>query len=180
MDIFTRKIMDMTESRCYLCQEPERIVGHNTKSCPFVKCRNCGKEGHVRQKCPDLFNEDFKKVLVVKYAQKSNEINFVLSSCVEIYPHEQATVDVVIREKGLTCIKNIKLNVPGSRLTSRFPMKIEDATKVLSLNVINTSNEAVPDEFFDYFFHIELYFQKYYVPTLIFDNLYLRRPKQCY
>ena len=159
--------MDMTESRCYICQEPERIVGHNTKSCPFVKCRNCGKQGHVRQKCPDLvskieqnsvkssltgseFNEDFKKVLVVKYAQKSNEINFVLSSCVEIYPHEQATVDVVIREKSLTCIKNIKLNVPGSRLTSRFPMKIKDATKFLSLNVINTSNEAVHNEIFDF------------------------------
>ena len=171
--------MDSTESRCYLCQELESTVGHNTESCPFVKCKNCGKQGHVRKYCPDLVSktdqnsvkssltgfenfpskslyEDLKTDLVVKYVQISD---FVLSSCVEVDPHKKAIVDVMIPEKvqkGLTCIKNLKLNIPGLCLTSRFPMMIKDATKVLSLTVINTSNETVRNEFFDYFCLIEL------------------------
>ena len=42
----------MSEIVCYLCQEPKRIVGHDTNSCPFIRCKKCGKQGHSRRYCP--------------------------------------------------------------------------------------------------------------------------------
>ena len=39
---------------CYLCQEPKSVVGHETQSCPNVKCKKCGIKGHVLRNCPNL------------------------------------------------------------------------------------------------------------------------------
>ena len=44
----------MSEFNCYLCQEPKSVVGHNTQSCPNVKCKNCGYKGHILRNCPNL------------------------------------------------------------------------------------------------------------------------------
>ena len=44
----------MSENNCYLCQEPKSVVGHNTQSCPNVKCKNCGQKGHIHRNCPNL------------------------------------------------------------------------------------------------------------------------------
>ena len=35
----------MSDNNCYLCQEPKSIVGHDTESCPNVKCKKCGQKG---------------------------------------------------------------------------------------------------------------------------------------
>ena len=44
----------MSEFNCYLCQEPKSVVGHNTQSCPNVKCKKCGQKGHIFKNCPNL------------------------------------------------------------------------------------------------------------------------------
>ena len=44
----------MSENNCYLCQEPKSVVGHNTQSCPNVKCKKCGQKGHIDRNCPNL------------------------------------------------------------------------------------------------------------------------------
>ena len=44
----------MSENNCYLCQEPKSVIGHNTQSCPNVKCKNCGHKGHILRNCPNL------------------------------------------------------------------------------------------------------------------------------
>ena len=44
----------MSENNCYLCQEPKSVVGHNTQSCPNVKCKKCGQKGHINRNCPNL------------------------------------------------------------------------------------------------------------------------------
>ena len=44
----------MSENNCYLCQEPKSVVGHNTQSCPNVKCKKCGQKGHIYRNCPNL------------------------------------------------------------------------------------------------------------------------------
>ena len=43
----------MSENNCYLCQEPKSVVGHNTQSCPSVKCKKCGQKGHIHSNCPN-------------------------------------------------------------------------------------------------------------------------------
>ena len=35
----------MSDNNCYLCQEPKSIVGHDTESCPNIKCKKCGQKG---------------------------------------------------------------------------------------------------------------------------------------
>ena len=52
----------MSENNCYLCQEPKTVVGHNTQSCPNVKCKKCGQKGHIQKNCPNL-NSDFDQKL---------------------------------------------------------------------------------------------------------------------
>ena len=44
----------MSENICYLCQEPKSVVGHNTQTCPSVKCKKCGQKGHIIRNCPYL------------------------------------------------------------------------------------------------------------------------------
>ena len=44
----------MSENNCYLCQEPKSVVGHNTQSCPKVKCKKCGQKGHILRNCSNL------------------------------------------------------------------------------------------------------------------------------
>ena len=44
----------MSDNNCYLCQEPKSVVGHNTQSCPSVKCKKCGQKGHIYRNCPNL------------------------------------------------------------------------------------------------------------------------------
>jgi hypothetical protein len=44
----------MSENNCYLCQEPKSVVGHNTQSCPSVKCKKCGQKGHILRNCPNF------------------------------------------------------------------------------------------------------------------------------
>ena len=44
----------MSENNCYLCQEPKSVVGHNTQSCPSVKCKKCGQNGHIIRNCPNF------------------------------------------------------------------------------------------------------------------------------
>ena len=44
----------MSENNCYLCQEPKSVVGHNTQSCPNVKCKKCGEKGHIYRNCPSF------------------------------------------------------------------------------------------------------------------------------
>ena len=38
---------------CYICQELEKVCGHDTKTCPKVQCKSCGQKGHVSQNCPE-------------------------------------------------------------------------------------------------------------------------------
>ena len=44
----------MSEKNCYLCQEPKSVVGHDTQSCPNVKCKKCGQKGHIFRNCQNL------------------------------------------------------------------------------------------------------------------------------
>ena len=73
---------------CYLCQEPESVVGHETQSCPHVKCKKCGLKGHVQGNCPNLnfiidqkpdcnvivLNNDAKLLDFVKDIEFSSEV----------------------------------------------------------------------------------------------------------
>ena len=44
----------MSENICYLCQEPKSVVGHNTQTCPSVKCKKCGQKGHIIRNCSNF------------------------------------------------------------------------------------------------------------------------------
>ena len=58
----------MSENNCYLCQEPKSVVGHNTQSCPNVKCKKCGQNGHIIRNCPNFnSNMDQKSVFLDKF-----------------------------------------------------------------------------------------------------------------
>ena len=58
----------MAENNCYLCQEPRSVVGHNTQSCPSVKCKKCGQNGHILRNCPNFnSNTDQKSVFLDKF-----------------------------------------------------------------------------------------------------------------
>ena len=37
---------------CYICQELEKVCGHDTKTCPKVQCKSSGHIGHTSQNCP--------------------------------------------------------------------------------------------------------------------------------
>ena len=53
----------MSEKNCYLCQEPKSVVGHDTQSCPNVKCKKCGQKGHIFRNCQNLnLNIDHKPI----------------------------------------------------------------------------------------------------------------------
>ena len=52
----------MGEINWYLCQEPKSVVGHNTQSCPNVKCKKCSQKGHIHKNCPNL-NSDIDQKL---------------------------------------------------------------------------------------------------------------------
>ena len=61
----------MAENNCYLCQEPKSVVGHNTQSCPSVKCKKCGQNGHIIRNCPNFnTNMDQKSVFLEKFELK--------------------------------------------------------------------------------------------------------------
>ena len=40
-----------SENVCYICQDSSDIVGHNTNTCPYVQCKNCGQRGHTKKNC---------------------------------------------------------------------------------------------------------------------------------
>ena len=52
--VVSGKLRTMSENNCYLCQEPKSVVGHNTQSCPNVKCKKCGQKGHIYRNCPSF------------------------------------------------------------------------------------------------------------------------------
>ena len=61
----------MSENNCYLCQEPKSVVGHNTQSCPSVKCKKCGQNGHIIRNCPNFnSNMDQKSAFLDKFKLK--------------------------------------------------------------------------------------------------------------
>ena len=61
----------MAENNCYLCQEPRSVVGHDTQSCPSVKCKKCGQNGHILRNCPNFnSNTDQKSVFLDQFKLK--------------------------------------------------------------------------------------------------------------
>ena len=36
---------------CLVCQDFESNIGHETKWCPKIKCKKCGKNGHTKVNC---------------------------------------------------------------------------------------------------------------------------------
>ena len=68
----------MSENNCYLCQEPKSVVGHNTQSCPNVKCKKCGQKGHIYRNCPSLSSNVDRKAYNVCPKELRNEKYVVL------------------------------------------------------------------------------------------------------
>ena len=56
--IINSKNINMSNLICYICQESEKVVGHDTKTCPKVQCKSCWQKGHILQNCPK-FGERF-------------------------------------------------------------------------------------------------------------------------
>ena len=76
--VVSGKLRTMSENNCYLCQEPKSVVGHNTQSCPNVKCKKCGQKGHIYRNCPSLsFNID-RKADDVYSKEMRNDIAVIL------------------------------------------------------------------------------------------------------
>ena len=36
---------------CFICQEHQSEIGHQTSSCPKVACKRCGQNGHFGMNC---------------------------------------------------------------------------------------------------------------------------------
>jgi hypothetical protein len=36
---------------CFICQEYQSEIGHQTSSCPKVACKKCGQNGHFGMNC---------------------------------------------------------------------------------------------------------------------------------
>ena len=68
----------MSENNCYLCQEPKSVVGHNTQSCPNVKCKKCGQKGHIQRNCPNLNSDIDQKLINICPKEIRSEQSIVL------------------------------------------------------------------------------------------------------
>ena len=68
----------MSENNCYLCQEPKSVVGHNTQSCPSVKCKKCGQKGHIHKNCPNLNSDIDQKLEYICRKEIKSEQSIVL------------------------------------------------------------------------------------------------------
>ena len=68
----------MSENNCYLCQEPKSVVGHNTQSCPNVKCKKCGQKGHIYRNCISFSSNIIQKADGVCPKEIRNEKPVVL------------------------------------------------------------------------------------------------------
>ena len=74
----------MSENNCYLCQEPKSVVGHNTQSCPNVKCKKCGQKGHIFKNCPNLNLDIEQKLDHPRLKEIHNEKSLVLHNDTKI------------------------------------------------------------------------------------------------
>ena len=74
----------MSEFNCYLCQEPKSVVGHNTQSCPNVKCKKCGQKGHIFKNCPNLNLDIEQKLDHPRLKEIHNEKSLVLHNDTKI------------------------------------------------------------------------------------------------
>ena len=74
----------MSEFNCYLCQEPKSVVGHNTQSCPNVKCKKCGQKGHIFKNCPNLILDIEQKLDHPRLKEIHNEKSLVLHNDTKI------------------------------------------------------------------------------------------------
>ena len=86
----------MAENNCYLCQEPKSVVGHNTQSCPSVKCKKCGQNGHILRNCPN-FNSNMD--------QKSDD------GCSKEIKSEKSVDWILVKILGCPIISKPKLDV---------------------------------------------------------------------
>ena len=73
------------EPVCFLCQEYETDIGHQTISCPKQFCKKCLQRGHFAMNCK-TFCKDFvaKDEQLVKIEKKDNVTK--PENCVELFP----------------------------------------------------------------------------------------------
>ena len=61
--------------KCHLCQLFD--ADHDTKSCPWLICKNCGKSGHAVKFCPKLKFKPLNESVISKnssHLQKCHEV----------------------------------------------------------------------------------------------------------
>ena len=97
----------MSENNCYLCQEPKGVVGHNTQSCPNVKCKKCGQKGHIYRNCPNLNSiisqekERSEKIIesIKEKMEKSQQEAMEMKCKKYLLEHLKIEIDMQIRKQ---------------------------------------------------------------------------------
>ena len=111
----------MSDKNCYLCQEPKSVVGHDTQSCPNVKCKKCGQKGHVHRNCPNLnLNMDQKPDDNISPREFKSEKSVVL--------HNDANILDFVKEIGFSEDMKPKFQLNEENLEARNsgkPKKVE-------------------------------------------------------
>ena len=73
--------------KCHLCQLFD--ADHDTKSCPWLICKNCGKSGHAVKFCPKLKFQPLNESVISKnssHLQKCHEVFTETNSEIELDP----------------------------------------------------------------------------------------------
>ena len=113
----------MSEKNCYLCQEPKSVVGHNTQTCPRVKCKKCGQKGHIHRNCPNLNSKLEKKTDDVSPKEIKSQNSVVLHDKTKI-------LDFIYEDIGVFDDIKQKLEVTGATLKTKSSGKDQRPNKV--------------------------------------------------
>ena len=119
----------MSENICYLCQEPKSVVGHNTQTCPSVKCKKCGQKGHIVKNCPNFnLNVDPKPDNV--YAKEIKSLKSVYKEVHVLHNETKILMDFIYKDIGGFDDSNPKLEVNEETLKTRSSGKDQRPGKV--------------------------------------------------
>ena len=129
----------MSENICYLCQEPKSVVGHNTQTCPSVKCKKCGKKGHILRNCPN-FNSNLDPKPDSVYAKEIKSLKSVV-----LHNETKTLLDII----GVFDDNNPKLEVNRETLKNQRPNKVDpilSGNKEIMISIHNNefSNDIKP------------------------------------
>ena len=98
------------EPVCFLCQEYETDIGHQTISCPKQFCKRCLQRGHFAMNCKTVCKDFVDKDEQLVKIEKKDDVTKT-ENCVELFPSKVETkmenpIHPIRVKKDLTDLEN--------------------------------------------------------------------------